>query len=72
MDNLIRTGELLISDGAHSVGLCCQIEHTHPCPLKMLGADCTDRVEQSAIHQEQLLASSKKPPMANVKNSSNQ
>lgn len=39
MDNLIWTGELLISDGAHSVGLCCQIEHTHACPLKMLGAD---------------------------------
>lgn len=37
MDNWIWTGELLISDGAHSLGLCCQIEHTHPCPLKMLG-----------------------------------
>lgn len=42
MDNLIRTGELLISDGAHSVDLCCQIEHTHPCPLKMSGADCSE------------------------------
>lgn len=52
MDNLLWTGELLISDGAHSVGLCCQIEHTHACPLKMLGADFGGKAWQSASHQE--------------------
>lgn len=52
MDNLLWTGELLISDGAHSVGLCSQIEHTHACPLKMLGADFGGKAWQSASHQE--------------------
>lgn len=43
MDNLIWTGELLISDGAHSVGLCCQIEHTYPTHLRqMVWADCSN------------------------------
>ena len=61
MDNLIWTGELLISDGAHSVGLCCQIEHTHACPLKMLGADCSDGAEWSGSTEKKELVSSKSP-----------
>lgn len=44
MDNLIWTGELLISDGAHSVGLCCQIEHTHACPLGQISVAKHGRV----------------------------
>lgn len=60
MDNLIRAGALLICDGAHSVGLCCQMEHTHLCPLKMLGPDCRDGVLQAAIYQEQSLFFSKR------------
>lgn len=35
------------------------MEHTHLCPLKMLGPDCRDRVLLSAIYQEQSLFFSK-------------